>query len=50
MPFAHLNRVIRRCDHNVINITGAGHGGPAMVANAYLDGTYSEVYPDISTM
>lgn len=47
--YAHLNRVIRKFDLNVINITGPGHGGPALVANAYLDGTYSEVYPDIST-
>ncbi len=47
--YAHLNRVIQKFDLNVINITGPGHGGPALVANAYLDGTYSEVYPDIST-
>ena len=47
--YAHLNRVIKRFDLDVINVTGPGHGGPAMVANAYLDGTYSEVYPDIST-
>ncbi len=46
--YAHLNRVIREHDLNVINITGPGHGGPALVANAYLEGTYSEVYPNIS--
>ncbi len=46
--YAHLNRVIKACDLNVINITGPGHGGPGLVANAYLEGTYSEVYPEIS--
>ncbi len=46
--YAHLNRVIKENDLNVINITGPGHGGPGLVANAYLEGTYSEVYPDIS--
>ena len=46
--YAHLNRVIRRYDLNMIYITGPGHGGPAMVANAYLEGTYSEVYPNVS--
>lgn len=46
--YAHLNRVIKEHDLNVINITGPGHGGPGIVANAYLEGTYSEVYPDIS--
>ena len=46
--YAHLNRVIQAHDLNVINITGPGHGGPGLVANAYLDGTYSEVYPDIA--
>ncbi len=44
----HLNRVIKEHDLNVIYITGPGHGGPGLVANAYLEGTYSEVYPDIS--
>jgi xylulose-5-phosphate/fructose-6-phosphate phosphoketolase len=47
--YAHLNRVIKLNDLDVINITGPGHGGPALVASAYLDGTYSEVYPDTST-
>ncbi len=46
--YAHLNRVIKAHDLNVINITGPGHGGPGLVANAYLEGTYSEVYPEIS--
>jgi xylulose-5-phosphate/fructose-6-phosphate phosphoketolase len=46
--YAHLNRVIRNRDLSMIYITGPGHGGPALVANAYLEGTYSEVYPGIS--
>ena len=46
--YAHLNRVIKEHDLNVVNLTGPGHGGPALVANAYLEGTYSEVYPNIS--
>src|ERR1700684_4301408 len=46
--YAHLNRLIRQRDLNVIYIAGPGHGGPGMVANAYLEGTYSEVYPHIS--
>ena len=46
--YAHLNRVIKRDGHSVLYITGPGHGGPALVANTYLEGTYSEVYPDIS--
>src|SRR5271165_362154 len=46
--YAHLNRVICEQDLNVIYVTGPGHGGPALVANAYLEGTYSEVYPNIS--
>ncbi|MFG6444817.1 phosphoketolase [Microbacterium sp. P07] len=45
--YAHLNRVIRERDLNTIFVTGPGHGGPGMVANAYLDGTYSEIYDDI---
>jgi xylulose-5-phosphate/fructose-6-phosphate phosphoketolase len=45
--YAHLNRVIRERDLNAIYITGPGHGGPGLVAAAYLEGTYSEVYPDI---
>ncbi len=46
--YVHLNRVIRQHDLNVIYVTGPGHGGPALVANTYLEGTYSEVYSDIS--
>src|SRR5574337_1914379 len=45
--YAHLNRAIRRYDLDVIYLSGPGHGGPAVVANAYLEGTYSEVYPDV---
>ena len=45
--YAHLNRVIRDRDANVIYVTGPGHGGPGLVANAYLEGTYSEVYTGI---
>src|SRR4051794_17630036 len=45
--YAHLNRVIRARDLNMIYITGPGHGGPGMVANTYLEGTYSEIYPDV---
>src|SRR5690349_22780028 len=45
--YAHLNRVIRHRDLNVIYVTGPGHGGPGLVANAYLEGTYSEVYSGI---
>jgi len=46
--YVHLNRVIRERDVSVLYVTGPGHGGPALVANAYLDGTYSEVYPSIT--
>ncbi|HEX5014747.1 MAG TPA: phosphoketolase family protein [Candidatus Limnocylindrales bacterium] len=45
--YAHMNRVIKRDDLDAIYIAGPGHGGPGLVANAYLEGTYSEVYPDI---
>jgi len=48
MLCVHLNRVIKRDDLNMIYIIGPGHGGPSLVAHAYLEGTYSEVYPDIS--
>src|ERR671926_202248 len=48
LVYAHLNRVIRARDLNVIYIAGPGHGGPGLVANAYLEGTYSEVYPAVS--
>ncbi|MGC8990627.1 MAG: phosphoketolase, partial [Verrucomicrobiia bacterium] len=46
--YVHLNRVIKERDLNVIYVTGPGHGGPGLVANAYLEGTYSEVYPNVS--
>ena len=46
--YAHLNRMIGERQQSTIYITGPGHGGPGMVANAYLDGTYSEVYSDIT--
>src|SRR5258708_17522042 len=45
--YAHLNRVIKARDLNIIYICGPGHGGPGMVANTYLEGTYSEIYPSI---
>lgn len=45
--YAHLNRLIAEHDLNMIYISGPGHGGPALVANTYLEGTYSEVYPNI---
>lgn len=46
--YAHMNRVIRRDDLNMVFIAGPGHGGPAVVANTYLEGSYSEFYPNIS--
>ncbi len=46
--YVHLNRLIRHFDLNMIHVTGPGHGGPAIVANAWLEGTYSEVYPNVS--
>ncbi len=46
--YAHLNRVIRARDLDVIYMCGPGHGGPGMVANTYLEGIYSEIYPDIA--
>jgi xylulose-5-phosphate/fructose-6-phosphate phosphoketolase len=46
--YAHLNRVIRRRDLDVIYVCGPGHGGPGMVANTWLEGTYSELYPSIT--
>ncbi|MFD1470789.1 phosphoketolase [Hymenobacter caeli] len=46
--YTHLNRVIKRRDLNMIYLSGPGHGGPAVVAGTYLEGTYSEVYPNIS--
>jgi len=46
--YAHLNRAIRMRDLDMIYVCGPGHGGPGMVANTYLEGSYSEIYPDIS--
>ncbi len=46
--YAHFNRAIKTFDLNTIYITGPGHGGPGLVANTYLEGTYSEYYPNIS--
>jgi xylulose-5-phosphate/fructose-6-phosphate phosphoketolase len=46
--YVHLNRLIRETDANVIYLAGPGHGGPAIVANVYLEGTYSEIYPQVS--
>ncbi len=46
--YVHLNRLIKKNDLNMIFVTGPGHGGPALVANTYLEGTYSEYYPNIS--
>ena len=46
--YVHLNRVIKKYDLDMIYISGPGHGGPALVGNTYLEGTYSEVYPNIS--
>src|ERR1700675_2521134 len=45
--YAHLNRIIIARDRDVLAIIGPGHGGPALVANTYLEGSYSEMYPDI---
>ena len=46
--YAHLNRVIKKSDLDMFYIAGPGHGGPALVANTYLEGTYSERYPEVS--
>ncbi|HMJ29542.1 MAG TPA: phosphoketolase family protein [Xanthobacteraceae bacterium] len=46
--YVHLNRVIKKYDLDMIYISGPGHGGPAVVANTYLEGSYSEIYPNIS--
>jgi xylulose-5-phosphate/fructose-6-phosphate phosphoketolase len=49
LVYAQLNRLIRRTGQPVLYVAGPGHGGPAVVANVYLEGTYSEVYPDVSS-
>jgi xylulose-5-phosphate/fructose-6-phosphate phosphoketolase len=46
--YVHLNRVINKFDLNMIYLTGPGHGGPGLVANTYLEGTYTELYPNVS--
>src|SRR6202142_3048556 len=46
--YVHLNRVIKKFDLDMFYVAGPGHGGPALVGNTYLEGTYSEVYPDVS--
>ena len=46
--YVHFNRIIKQYDLNMIYVTGPGHGGPGLVANAYLEGTYSELYPNVS--
>jgi xylulose-5-phosphate/fructose-6-phosphate phosphoketolase len=46
--YVHLNRAIKKYDLNMIYVSGPGHGGPAIVGNTYLEGTYSEIYPNIS--
>ena len=46
--YVHLNRVIKKYDLDMFYIAGPGHGGPALVGNTYLEGTYSEIYPNIS--
>src|SRR5437588_7475234 len=46
--YVHLNRLIKKHHLNVVYIAGPGHGGPALVANTYLEGTYSEFYPNIA--
>ncbi len=46
--YVHLNRVIKKYDLDMIYVSGPGHGGPAVVGNTYLEGTYSEIYPNIS--
>lgn len=46
--YVHLNRIIKKYDLDMLYISGPGHGGPALVGNTYLEGTYSEIYPDIT--
>jgi xylulose-5-phosphate/fructose-6-phosphate phosphoketolase len=48
LVYAHLNRLIRATGQDVLYVAGPGHGGPALLANVYLEGTYSEVYPSVS--
>jgi phosphoketolase len=46
--YVHLNRAITKYDLDMFYVAGPGHGGPALVANTYLEGSYSEIYPDVS--
>lgn len=46
--YVHLNRLIKERDANIVYLAGPGHGGPALVANVYLEGTYTEIYPQVS--
>ncbi|MGZ4874839.1 MAG: phosphoketolase family protein, partial [Candidatus Angelobacter sp.] len=46
--YVHMNRAIRKYDLNAIYVTGPGHGGPGIVANTYLEGSYTEFYPNIT--
>ena len=46
--YVHLNRVIEKYDLDMFYVAGPGHGGPALVANTYLEGSYSDIYPDVS--
>ena len=46
--YVHLNRIIKKYDLDMIYVSGPGHGGPAVVGNTYLEGTYSEIYPNLS--
>src|SRR5215831_11242912 len=48
LVYVHLNRLITERDADVIYLAGPGHGGPALIANVYLEGTYTEIYPDIT--
>lgn len=48
LVYVHLNRLITRTGQRVLYVAGPGHGGPALLANVYLEGTYSEIYPDVS--
>lgn len=48
LVYVHLNRLVRETDAKVIYLAGPGHGGPAIVANVYLEGTYSEIYPRVT--
>jgi xylulose-5-phosphate/fructose-6-phosphate phosphoketolase len=48
LVYAHVNRIIRQRDLDIIFLSGPGHGGPSIVANVYLEGTYSEIYPEVT--